>query len=521
MPYNLTPVADNVDFYNAAHINDLQTAVENMGAESYVIAAPDAPDAIEARSNITTDGTNDEVQFLDAFAAGYKRVVGVGSFNLQSNDLTVPAGAHLHGIGRGATLFTPSTGVGIRIESSANKASVEGFSMNLNSHVLGDYGIRVLNSTHAVVRDIDAYNAGGFAVFIDAGASQTTEKVIVEGCSLVGKGVNDVIGGGPQNSANAFVRQLIIRNNFIAQDVTTSGGTYLNAIGIAGASYIDISNNWCWGAVEAAPEQYPQISINMSHNHVFRAVGSSTNTSLGVRAPTSPATTNESILCVGNQLLNAQLIFEGTSSFKTRGLGIHNNIVYTTNVQNGIHLLHCQGGTITGNFVDGVTAGIYFESCDQFDVSSNFVRNGDYGIRDVTGVATIGGTGNTFADIATDYIIGGRGWKNSYPVNPDGYFNHGDQSGAFGIGRYNAENIRIRLTGNMTLSITAGKFIGDEINLILEQDGTGSRLMTWPSNFKKVGGTLTLSTAAGAIDVIKMKWDGTNWREVSRALNAT
>lgn len=42
--------------------------------------------------------------------------------------------------------------------------------------------------------------------------------------------------------------------------------------------------------------------------------------------------------------------------------------------------------------------------------------------------------------------------------------------------------------------------------------------VSWPSNFKKAGGALTLSTGAGAADVIKMRWDGANWREVSRFL---
>ena len=42
---------------------------------------------------------------------------------------------------------------------------------------------------------------------------------------------------------------------------------------------------------------------------------------------------------------------------------------------------------------------------------------------------------------------------------------------------------------------------------------------SWPANFKKAGGTLTLSAGASAVDVIKMRWEGTNWREVSRALN--
>jgi hypothetical protein len=75
------------------------------------------------------------------------------------------------------------------------------------------------------------------------------------------------------------------------------------------------------------------------------------------------------------------------------------------------------------------------------------------------------------------------------------------------------------LTGNVgTVTITAGQNVGDELMLVLTQDATGGRTFTWPTNAKVVGGILTLSVTANAVDVIRFTWDGTNWREVSRAL---
>ncbi len=47
----------------------------------------------------------------------------------------------------------------------------------------------------------------------------------------------------------------------------------------------------------------------------------------------------------------------------------------------------------------------------------------------------------------------------------------------------------------------------------------GSRTATWPSNLKKAGGSLTLSTTANAQDIVVMRWSGSDWVEVSRALN--
>ncbi len=75
------------------------------------------------------------------------------------------------------------------------------------------------------------------------------------------------------------------------------------------------------------------------------------------------------------------------------------------------------------------------------------------------------------------------------------------------------------LTGGITLTLTSGTYKGQTLELRLTQDATGSRTATWPSNFKKAGGSLTLTTTANAIDVIRMSWDGSSWNEVGRSLN--
>ena len=48
--------------------------------------------------------------------------------------------------------------------------------------------------------------------------------------------------------------------------------------------------------------------------------------------------------------------------------------------------------------------------------------------------------------------------------------------------------------------------------LILVQDGTGSRLATWPGTVKWAGGVApTLTTTASGIDIVSFYWDGTNY----------
>lgn len=99
------------------------------------------------------------------------------------------------------------------------------------------------------------------------------------------------------------------------------------------------------------------------------------------------------------------------------------------------------------------------------------------------------------------------------------FYSQGNVTGATTFNRVNGETIVATLTGNITVTLSSGGYKGDHLTLKLTQDGTGSRTATWPSNFKKAGGTLTLSTGIGAVDVIDMVWDGTNWYERSRALN--
>lgn len=69
------------------------------------------------------------------------------------------------------------------------------------------------------------------------------------------------------------------------------------------------------------------------------------------------------------------------------------------------------------------------------------------------------------------------------------------------------------LTENVTATLTPPPNIGDLLEVIITQDGTGSRTVSWPgSNIKWAGGTApTLTTAAGAEDHIYMTWDGTGY----------
>ncbi len=65
--------------------------------------------------------------------------------------------------------------------------------------------------------------------------------------------------------------------------------------------------------------------------------------------------------------------------------------------------------------------------------------------------------------------------------------------------------------GNETLTFTAPSK-PCAVQLIIVQDATGSRTITWPAAVKWPGGTApTLSTAASAVDIVSFLYDGTNY----------
>ena len=81
----------------------------------------------------------------------------------------------------------------------------------------------------------------------------------------------------------------------------------------------------------------------------------------------------------------------------------------------------------------------------------------------------------------------------------------GDVTGASSVDFSLGNTVKMRLTGNATLSFTnvPGGSSLTSVTLMLQQDGTGSRLVTWPSCVKWSGGTApTLTTTASKIDVI-------------------
>jgi hypothetical protein len=77
-------------------------------------------------------------------------------------------------------------------------------------------------------------------------------------------------------------------------------------------------------------------------------------------------------------------------------------------------------------------------------------------------------------------------------------------------GGYPTSHAKVTLGGNRTLAIS-NAIAGASGILVVTQDGTGSRTLTLPAGSKAPGGAPTLTTTAGAIDVLSFYYDGTTY----------
>jgi hypothetical protein len=70
-----------------------------------------------------------------------------------------------------------------------------------------------------------------------------------------------------------------------------------------------------------------------------------------------------------------------------------------------------------------------------------------------------------------------------------------------------ATTFRVTLGGNRTLANPTNLTDGQHLFFRIKQDGGGSRTLGYGSMYKFPGGSATLSTAAGALDILSCQYD--------------
>ena len=81
---------------------------------------------------------------------------------------------------------------------------------------------------------------------------------------------------------------------------------------------------------------------------------------------------------------------------------------------------------------------------------------------------------------------------------------------------------KLTLGGNRTLAAPTNNTTGQFISILVIQDGTGSRTLTWNAVFEFASDTAPpLTTTASKGDVFVFRYNGSNWLEVGRNQNLT
>ena len=76
---------------------------------------------------------------------------------------------------------------------------------------------------------------------------------------------------------------------------------------------------------------------------------------------------------------------------------------------------------------------------------------------------------------------------------------------------------KLTLGGNRTLAAPTNNTTGQFISILVIQDGTGSRTLTWNAVFEFATDTApTLTTTAAKGDVFVFRYNGSKWLEVGR-----
>ena len=132
-----------------------------------------------------------------------------------------------------------------------------------------------------------------------------------------------------------------------------------------------------------------------------------------------------------------------------------------------------------------------------FQNAKNLVESGIYAVNSNAGVGTTGPRSkleiNNTAAFSSEYDNGNSGTSKTIDWN-------------------NGNKQKITLTGNCTLTFTAPAGGVGNYQLLVIQDGTGSRTLTWPGTVKWAGGVAsTLTLTAAGVDIISFYYNGTNY----------
>jgi len=262
----------------------------------------------------------------------------------------------------------------------------------------------------------------------------------------------------------------------------TFDGTILSATRFAGAL------NGTVGATTASTGAFTTVSVT----------GAITSTLVTGTAPLVVASTTNVANLNASSLSGATFAAPGSIGSTTAGSGAFTTLSATGVTTLAAGTLGAPALTTSGD----TNTGMFFPAADTIAL----VEGGVEVIR-INSSANVGiGTSSPGAKLA----VVGTGYSPAITLTDGATLNWDTSLG---------QVAQVTLGGNRTFAAPTNLVNGGFYSLLIIQDGTGSRTISWNAVFDFTGGAApTLSTAAGSKDLIAWRSDGTNLLEVGRSL---
>lgn len=173
---------------------------------------------------------------------------------------------------------------------------------------------------------------------------------------------------------------------------------------------------------------------------------------------------------------------------------------------------------------DTCTVGVYDNaSANQVDINVRWGGGGTAGTHDVadaTGVLLGDGTGSQIRAIIHPNIglpVSGSAMGRRLDINRDGGGNRTQTyATTWTLDAYKGESQRIRLTGPVTITPSVNRHEGQEVLLVLAQDGTGGRVVTF-NRFLLTDG-LVMPTDPDSIAILRLRVIEGSWTQIQPLL---
>ncbi len=313
----------------------------------------------------------------------------------------------------------------------------------------------------------------GGIVYLTAGTyNETSDIAIPTGVSLIGSGVSNTIidFGSTAHGIVAAGTISVLTSGFTLSGFTLQHSAATAAINITAAQNFIVSN------IEVTLNT--GIAISIDYGFIFRL----DNLYLYLNSGTGLVVKNTTGISTLYYISNV-------SSWANGGHGFDISTIATPGAPESATLFGCFATQSTNDGFHVPTANVTLVGCSA-------TTNGDSNFNIIVGstmTACISDDGITFAYASTITL------QITNPANPFGTY----------------ETTTVNATGNATINASGGGNPGQEINIIINNDATSGKVITFGTHFRSTG-TITGTTSKAAL--ISFISDGTSWFEKCRTL---